>query len=71
MTAARPSSQASNRTSNHALALPDHLRRNILVLLAVKAVALTFIWFVFFAPITRPEPGPQSVQSHLLSESDR
>jgi|HubBroStandDraft_6_1064221.scaffolds.fasta_scaffold550791_2 hypothetical protein len=45
---------------------PRILRRDILVLLGAKAVALTLIYLVFIAPSSRPEPDRSAMQAHLL-----
>ena len=46
---------------------PKALRRDVLILLAVKAVALTLIYFMFFGSSTKPEIGPQTLEARLLS----
>ena len=45
---------------------PQGLRREILILLAVKAALLTLLYVLFFSPAHRPAPA--SLQSHLLGE---
>jgi hypothetical protein len=45
---------------------PKPLQLDIVLLLGAKAIALALIWFVFFAPLSRPEPTPAAVQNHLL-----
>ena len=46
---------------------PRVLRREVLILLALKAAALTLIFYLFFAPHERS--GPPSLASHLLSRT--
>jgi hypothetical protein len=45
---------------------PKVLRIEIIALLAVKAAALTIIYFLFFAPNTAPEPDAASLRAHLI-----
>lgn len=47
------------------------LRREIVVLLCLKAVALIAIYQFFFAPLTHPEPDGRAMRAHLLSEGER
>lgn len=47
---------------------PRPLRREILILLAVKIVLLTTLYFAFFAPHHRPTLGPEAITSRLLGE---
>ena len=47
------------------------LRREIVALLCLKAVALIAIYQFFFAPLTHPEPDGRAMRAHLLSESGR
>jgi hypothetical protein len=50
---------------------PKLLRRDILLLLCVKAAALALIYSVVIAPSARPEPGREAMQAHLLGDSSR
>ncbi|MCP5410606.1 MAG: hypothetical protein H6924_00375 [Alphaproteobacteria bacterium] len=43
---------------------PAHLRREIILLLAVKAAALTLLYFLFFSPAHHPQTLP--IITHLL-----
>jgi hypothetical protein len=45
---------------------PKVVRREILILLAAKAVALTAIYFIFFAPTDRSTPSAREIETHLL-----
>ena len=46
---------------------PAHLRREIVILLALKAAALTLLYFLFFSPSHRPQTLP--VIAHILESS--
>lgn len=46
---------------------PAHLRREIIILLALKAAALTLLYFLFFSPARRPEIVP--IITHILGSS--
>jgi hypothetical protein len=48
---------------------PKPLRRDIVVLLCVKAVALTLIYFAFFSSGSRLEPNDHAMAAHLLHAS--
>jgi hypothetical protein len=51
---------------------PKHrLGREIAVLLTVKLVVLTAIFFAFFSPAHRLHPDSTTVSDHLLSQTDR
>jgi hypothetical protein len=45
---------------------PKLLQRDILLLLGAKAVALTLIYLVFVAPLSKPEPDRSAMQARLL-----
>jgi hypothetical protein len=45
---------------------PRILRVEIIALLAAKAIALTVIYFLFFAPNTAREPDAAGLRAHLL-----
>src|SRR5215469_16618300 len=49
------------------LMFPSALRREILALLCIKALALVAIYQLFFAPITRTEPDGHAMRTHLLT----
>jgi hypothetical protein len=42
------------------------LRREIIALLCIKALALVAIYQLFFAPSVRPEPDGRAMRAHLL-----
>jgi hypothetical protein len=46
---------------------PGALRREIIALLCLKAVALVAIYQLFFAPVTRTEPDGRAMRTHLLA----
>jgi hypothetical protein len=48
---------------------PKSLRRDILLLLCIKAAALTLIYITFIAPATRPELDGSAMARHLLHGS--
>ena len=45
---------------------PKMVRRDVIVLLCVKAAALTLIYFLFIGPAMHPEPNGRAVATHLL-----
>jgi hypothetical protein len=49
---------------------PKTIRREVLWLLCIKAVALTLIYYAFVAPVARPEPDGSAVTAHLLYGSE-
>jgi hypothetical protein len=48
---------------------PKSLRRDILLLLCIKAAALTLIYYALVAPETRPEPDGRAMVAHFLHGS--
>ncbi len=44
---------------------PKLVRRDVLLLLCIKAIALIVIYFVFVSPAIRPEPDARAVVAHL------
>ncbi|HUJ02730.1 MAG TPA: hypothetical protein VLW75_03765 [Rhizomicrobium sp.] len=48
---------------------PIALRREIIVLLLVKAALLTALYAFFFSPSHRIEPTLARMQSHLLNDT--
>jgi hypothetical protein len=48
---------------------PKSLRRDILVLICIKAAALTLIYYTFVVPVTQPEPDGGAMVAYLLSGS--
>jgi len=48
---------------------PRVLRVEIVALLAVKAAALTVIYFLFIAPNSAPEPDANGLRAHLLQSN--
>ena len=50
---------------------PKLLRRDILLLISVKAAALTLIYCIFVSPSAKPEPGSAAMQAHLLGDRSR
>ena len=45
---------------------PRTIRRDIILLLCIKAAALSLIYFLFFAPAAQPEPNGRAMRAHLL-----
>ncbi|HEY7977315.1 MAG TPA: hypothetical protein VID67_03905 [Rhizomicrobium sp.] len=45
---------------------PKVVRRDVIVLLCLKAAALTLIYFLFIAPATKPEPQASAMAAHLI-----
>ena len=45
---------------------PKAVRRDVIVLLCIKAVALTLIYFLFIKPAMVPEPQPATMATHLI-----
>jgi hypothetical protein len=45
---------------------PKSLRRDIVLLLCIKAAALTLIYYAVIAPATRPEPDGRAMAAYLL-----
>jgi len=48
---------------------PRTIRRDIILLLCLKAAALTLIYFMFVAPVIHPEPDGRAMQAHLMGKS--
>jgi hypothetical protein len=48
---------------------PRSMRRDIILLLCIKAAALTVVYYVFIAPATRPEPDGRAMAAYLLHGS--
>jgi hypothetical protein len=46
---------------------PRALRREIIALLCIKAVALVAIYQIFFAPVTTREPDGRAMRTHFLT----
>ena len=46
---------------------PKSIRRDIILLICLKAVALTLIYYIFVAPATRSEPDGQTMAAYLLN----
>ena len=51
------------------LMFPKSMRRDIILLLCIKAAALTLIYYVLIAPATRPEPDGRAMAAYLLRGS--
>jgi hypothetical protein len=49
---------------------PRVLRREVLLLLAGKAVLLLTLYFLFFSPAHRPTLTPERLQSHIFDSGD-
>jgi hypothetical protein len=49
---------------------PRSTRREVIVLICIKALALTLIYYAFVAPGARPEPDNRAVTAHLLYGSN-
>jgi hypothetical protein len=45
---------------------PQSARREVILLICIKAIALTLIYYVFVAPDARPEPDSAAVTAHIL-----
>jgi hypothetical protein len=45
---------------------PKTVRRDVIVLLCAKAVALTLIYFVLVKPALAPEPKATTMAAHLI-----
>lgn len=45
---------------------PRTVRRDVIVLLCIKAAALTLIYFLFIKPAMVPEPRPSTMAAHLI-----
>jgi len=45
---------------------PKAVRRDVIILLCIKAAALTLIYFLFVKPALVPEPKPASMAEHLI-----
>jgi hypothetical protein len=45
---------------------PKAVRRDVIILLCIKAILLMLIYFVFIAPVARPEPDGRTTAAHLL-----
>ncbi|HEY2034596.1 MAG TPA: hypothetical protein VGH02_13000 [Rhizomicrobium sp.] len=45
---------------------PKGVRRDVILLLCIKAAALTLIYFLFIKPAIVPEPQPSQVAAHLI-----
>ena len=50
---------------------PKTLRLEVIVLLCLKAAALTAIFCLFIAPHAAPEPDGNATRAHLLSTPSR
>jgi hypothetical protein len=48
---------------------PKVVRREILLLLAAKAAALTVIYFVFFSPTEKSVLSPHDIEAHLFFDT--
>lgn len=47
---------------------PIILRREVIILLAVKAVLLALIYFLFFSPAHRVDVTPGQLREHLVGQ---
>lgn len=48
---------------------PKSIRREVIFLICLKAVALMLIYYTFVAPVTRPEPDGRTMAAYLLHGS--
>jgi hypothetical protein len=48
---------------------PKSVRRDIVLLICIKAAALTLIYYAFVAPVARPEPDGRAMAAYLLHGS--
>jgi hypothetical protein len=46
---------------------PIRLRKEIVALLCLKALALGVIYFAFIAPMEHPDPDKAAIMAHLIS----
>jgi hypothetical protein len=46
--------------------LPWAVRRDVLLIIALKLLAIAAIYALFFAPHAQPEPRPADIAAHLL-----
>jgi hypothetical protein len=49
---------------------PKSARREVILLICIKVLALTLIYYAFIAPGARPEPDNRAVIAHLLDGSN-
>lgn len=47
--------------------LPWHLRRDIILLLLIKAAILTLLYFLFFGPAERAPQTAEAISTHIFS----
>jgi hypothetical protein len=45
---------------------PKLVRRDIIILLCIKAAAITLIYFLLVKPVLMPEPKPAAMAAHLI-----
>jgi hypothetical protein len=45
---------------------PKTVRRDVIILLCIKAAALTLIYFLFIKPAMMPEPDARATAVHLI-----
>ena len=45
---------------------PKIVRRDVIILLCIKAVLLTLLYYAFVAPVSKPEPSGQAMAAHLI-----
>jgi hypothetical protein len=45
---------------------PRLVRRDVIVLLCLKAMVLTLLYFLFVAPAAKPEPDARAIAAHLM-----
>jgi hypothetical protein len=45
---------------------PKMVRRDVIVLLCIKVMALTLIYYFLVAPVSKPEPNGQAMAAHLI-----
>jgi hypothetical protein len=58
--------RAARDRNDAAPILPWAVRRDVLLVVAIKLIAITAIYAIFFAPQARPEPRPADIAAHLL-----
>jgi hypothetical protein len=46
---------------------PRLLRLEVIALLCLKGAVLIVLYYVFFAPVEKPEPNGQAVTTHFLN----
>lgn len=56
-------------TIGKGLMFPKSIRRDVVILICIKAAVLTLIYYAFVAPVTLPEPDGHAMTAYLLHGS--